>query len=148
MNNVSLTGRLVKDPELRHTSNGMPVVNFVLAVKRGYKNANGEYESDFITVKGFKNKAEYVSNYIKKGYLVGIKGSIQTGSYEKHDGTRVYTTDVIIENIENYQPREQQQRGIVENNPAYQSPQQAQQHVQDNNNNIFGGNYNSDSLPF
>ena len=99
MNNVSLVGRLVRDPELKNTSNGIANTRFTLAVNRKYKNAKGEREADFITCVAWRQTAELASKYLSKGSQVGITGSIQTGSYEK-DGQRVFTTEVIVDNVE------------------------------------------------
>lgn len=94
MNNVSLIGRITKDIELRYTPSGKAVTKFTIAVKRKYS----KDESDFITIQAWDKTAELVGNYLGKGSLVGIDGRIQTGSYEK-DGVKVYTTDVVAENI-------------------------------------------------
>ena len=99
MNNVSIVGNLVRDVELKYSASGVAFANLTVAVQRQFKNANGERESDFISCKAFKHTAEALANYTKKGDKIGIVGSIQTGSYEKSDGTRVYTTDVAVSSI-------------------------------------------------
>lgn len=83
---------------MKYTANGIAVVNNTIAVKRNYKNANNEYESDFINIKVFNKTAEYLANYAEKGSKVLLRGHIQTGSYEKN-GNKVYTTDIMVESI-------------------------------------------------
>lgn len=98
MNNVCLIGRLTRDPELRTTTSGISNCKFSIAVD-GRPGANGEPHTDFINIVVWRNQAENVSKYCKKGSLVGITGRIQTGSYEDQDGNTRYTTDVVAENI-------------------------------------------------
>ena len=93
MNKICLIGRLTKDVELKATPSGKEIASFNLAVQRNYKNAEGEYEADFISCKAFEKKAEIISKFFKKGSQIGIEGHIQTGSYTKDDGTTVYTID-------------------------------------------------------
>lgn len=98
MNNVCLVGRLTRDPELRTTSSGVSNCRFSIAVD-GRPGANGEPHTDFINIVVWRNQAENVSKYCKKGSLVGITGRIQTGSYQAQDGTTRYTTDVVADNV-------------------------------------------------
>jgi single-strand DNA-binding protein len=104
MNRVILVGRLTKDPELRYTPNGKAVVSFSLAVKRQFKNAQGEYEADFPNVVQWSG-AENTANYLKKGSLAGVDGRIQTRSYEGQDGKRVYVTEVMAESVQFLEPK-------------------------------------------
>ena len=99
MNNVSLIGRLTKDPELRNTADGTAVCSFSLAVGRGFKNANGEYDADFINCSAWRNTAEFVSKYFKKGQQVGICGQIRTRKWDDNGTTR-YSTDVVAEKVD------------------------------------------------
>jgi single-strand DNA-binding protein len=97
MNHVSLIGRLTKDVELRYTANNnTAVASFTLAVNRQFKKESEDRQADFITCKAFGKSAEFIEKYFKKGSQMGIEGRIQTGSYDK-EGTRVYTTEVIVE---------------------------------------------------
>lgn len=100
INNVTLVGRLTRDPELRYTPSGVAVTKFTLAVNRNFSNQNGEREADFINIVTWRKQAENCANYIKKGSLVGIVGRIQTGKYENNEGRTVYTTDVVAENVQ------------------------------------------------
>lgn len=85
LNQTVVVGRIVKDPELKETDNGRKVTNITLAVPRSFKNINGEYETDFIPCVLWKGVAETTTLYCKKGDLVGIKGRIQTRTFEKED---------------------------------------------------------------
>lgn len=82
MNRVMLTGRLTKDPELRRTTNGNSMVRFTLAVNRAFRTP-GQPEADFLFCVAFGKTAENVARYLHKGSLIGVEGSIQTGSYVK-----------------------------------------------------------------
>lgn len=97
-NTVILVGRLYKDIELRTTQSGMKTCYLPLAITRNYKNAEGKYETDFVNCICFKQIAEMCSNYLKKGDLIGIKGMIQSRSYEK-DGKKIYATDIVVEKL-------------------------------------------------
>lgn len=100
MNNVFLTGRLTKDPELKTFQNGsLQVASFTLAVQRKKDGKADSPDADFISIKCFGKLAENVFKYVHKGRLVGIGGRIQTGSYEK-DGKKIYTTEIIARTIE------------------------------------------------
>lgn len=99
MNNVILMGRLTADPEIRHTANNEhSIASFTLAVDR--RVAKGEQKADFIRCQGWDKKAEFAEKYLRKGTKVLIGGRIQTGSYKDKDDKTVYTTDVVIEEIE------------------------------------------------
>ena len=98
LNQIVIVGRLVKDPELRETETGKKVTNITLAVPRSYKNVNGEYDTDFIDCTLWTGVAENTSEYCKKGDLLGVKGRVQTRSYEKDDDKK-YVTEVIAEKV-------------------------------------------------
>lgn len=99
MNKVILAGRLTKDAEIRNASSDKKVARCTLAVNRTYKREDEEQSADFINLVSFKNQADFLEKYGKKGTKFIITGRIQTGSYEK-DGTRIFTTDVIVEQLE------------------------------------------------
>lgn len=98
LNQVVLVGRLVKDPEVKETSNGNSVSRITLAVPRSYKNVNGEYETDFINCTLWQLVATNTKEYCKKGDIVGVKGRIESHTYEK-DGETKYVTEVIAEKV-------------------------------------------------
>jgi len=100
MNKVVLIGRLTKDPDLRFTpGTGRAVATFTLAVNRRFK-SQGQPDADFIPVVVWGKTAENTANYVTKGRLVGVSGSIQTRSYEAKDGTRRYVTEVVADSVE------------------------------------------------
>lgn len=96
MNNVSLVGRLTKDPELKTTQSGLSVCRFTVAVDRPYS----KDQTDFINCVAWKKTAEFINNYFCKGQRIALTGSIQTGSYTDKDGRTVYTTDINVNNVE------------------------------------------------
>ena len=100
MNSVVLIGRLTKDPEIRYTANTQTAVaTFTVAIDRPIR-AGGEKQTDFPRVIVFGKQAENCEKYLAKGRLVGVQGSIQTGSYQNKDGVTVYTTDVVANRVE------------------------------------------------
>lgn len=108
MNKVVLIGRVTRDPELRYTASNIPSARFTLAVNRPFENQNGEREADFINIVVWRKQAENVKKYVNKGSLIAVEGRIQTGSYEK-DGQRVYTTDVVADNVQFLESKSQSQ---------------------------------------
>ena len=98
MNKAILVGRLTKDPELKTTASGVSVCSFTIAVNRRFRNAEGNYDADFINCVAWRQSAELLAKYFTKGRMVGIVGSIQTRNYEK-DGQRVYVTEVSVEEV-------------------------------------------------
>lgn len=100
MNNVSLIGRLTKDPEVRYTSGSqIAVARFNIAVDRP-RGKDKEKETDFPSIIVFGKQAENCERYLGKGRLVGIQGRIQTGNYTNKSGDKVYTTEVVATRIE------------------------------------------------
>lgn len=100
LNSTCLVGRLTKDPELRYTPSNQAVATFSLAVNRNFKSQNGEREADFINCVIWRQQAENLANWSKKGALIGITGRIQTRSYENQQGQRVYVTEVVAEQFQ------------------------------------------------
>lgn len=97
LNHVVLMGRLTKDPETNFIQNSnSSVTRFSLAVERDYKAANEERKADFINCTAWNKTGEFVSKYFKKGSLIAVSGSIETGSYTNKDGAKVYTTEVRV----------------------------------------------------
>lgn len=141
INRVILVGRLTKDPEYRQTPNGVSVATFTLAVNRTFTNSQGEREADFINVVVFRKQAENVSKYLSKGSLAGVDGRIQSRNYENNEGRRVFVTEVVADNVQFLEPKNNNQQ----NN---QSQQQGQAPA---NNNPFSNNnadIDTDDLPF
>lgn len=94
INTVALTGRLTADPELKHTSNGIAVVSFCVAVNRRFK----DQQADFINCVAWRQTAEFICKYFVKGQMIGLEGSIQTRNYTDQDGNKRNATEVLVEN--------------------------------------------------
>jgi len=140
INRVILVGRLTKDPEYRQTPSGVSVATFTLAVNRSFTNSQGEREADFINVVVFRKQAENVSKYLSKGSLAGVDGRIQSRSYENKEGRRVFVTEVVADNVQFLEPKNNNQQ----NNQSQQGQASA-------NNNPFSNNnadIDTDDLPF
>jgi single-strand DNA-binding protein len=123
MNNVSLVGRLVRDPEVRYGQNeSVSVAKFSLAVERKWKR-DGEPTVDFINCTVFGKSAEFTEKYFRKGMRVAITGRIQTGSYKNKDGQTVFTTEIIVESQEIAQSKsESNESSTASNAEAGKSP--------------------------
>jgi len=147
INNVVLVGRLTKDAELRYTPSNVAVATFTLAVNRPFKNEAGEREADFINCVIWRQSAENLANWAKKGSLIGITGAIQTRNYENQQGQRVYVTEVIASNFQLLESRSSQQnnQGYQDNHGGYQ-----QQHNYGNQGGNFqnGNNQGGYQSPF
>lgn len=94
MNNVSLAGRMTRDCELKYTQDGKAIGNFTIAINKRYK----KDEANFINCVAFGKTAELIAEYVKKGHLLGVTGSIETSSWEK-DGQKHYKTEVAVDQI-------------------------------------------------
>ena len=99
MNNTLLVGRLVAEPEFKEFEGGKRVSNITLAVPRSYKNENGEYEADFIDCVLWDSVAQNTAEYCKKGDLVGVRGRIQTNTYETETGEKRKVTQVVADRV-------------------------------------------------
>ncbi|MCG1138989.1 single-stranded DNA-binding protein [Staphylococcus epidermidis] len=137
INNVTLVGRLTKDPNVRQTQSNVTVAQFTLAVDRNFTNAQGEREADFINIVVFRNQAEQVGKYLAKGRLCGVEGRMQSRKYEK-DGQMVFVTEVVANSVQfldsgNKQNQQQNNNYQLKQNNGYQPPQ--------NNNYQQQGNY-------
>lgn len=97
MNRVMLIGRLTAKPELRYTGSNVPYARFTVAVNRQFNNQDGNREADFINVIVWRKQAEVICNYFDKGNQIAIEGRLQTGSYDAQDGSKRYTTDVVLD---------------------------------------------------
>lgn len=120
MNKAILVGRLTRDPELKTTGSGTSVASFTLAVNRRFKNAEGNYDADFINCVAWRQSAEYLCKNYSKGDMVGISGSIQTRNYEK-DGSKVYITEVVADEIHYVGGRKQTEASAQTDEPEQDS---------------------------
>jgi len=98
INQLVMVGRVAQDPELKTLDSGKQVANITLAVPRNYKNAEGVYETDFINATLWNGVAENFCDYCKKGDMVGVKGRLESDTYEK-DGNKVHTLNVVAEKV-------------------------------------------------
>lgn len=103
MNVASLVGRLVRDPQAIGTKGA---VGFTIACRRDYKNAQGEYDADFINCRVFARQGEYALANLHKGDLVSVLGSISTGSWTDAQGVKRYSTDIMVRSLNNLSPRQ------------------------------------------
>nr|DAO28675.1 MAG TPA: Single strand binding protein [Caudoviricetes sp.] len=125
INNVTLIGRLTRDAELRYTPSNIATAQFNIACNRNFKNANDEYDADLINCVMWREQAERFCNWTRKGMLVGITGRIQTRNYENQQGQRVYITEVVAENFQVLEKRDNtaNQNSMTEQMPpSYTSP--------------------------
>ncbi len=99
MNKVVLVGRITKDPELKKTSSDIYYVQFTIAVNRQFKSNTGERQADFISCIAWRQTAEIISKYVRKGQQIGIDGSIQTRNYDDQNGIKHYVTEVVVDNF-------------------------------------------------
>ena len=99
INQVTIVGRLTRDPELKATTEGTPVAHVTLAVNRQFRNQKGEIEADFISCTLWRKAAQNTAQYCKKGSVLGITGRIQTRHYDTPEGKRVYITEVIADTV-------------------------------------------------
>ena len=99
INTIIIEGRLTADPKLRYTSQGTPVANFRLASNRPYKNAQGDYEADFVDVVVWRKMAEAVGNNLSKGRLVSVQGRFQTRQYDDQSGTRRTAYEIMAQQV-------------------------------------------------
>ena len=140
MNSICLVGRLTKNVELRYTPSNVAVATFTLAVKRTFKNENGEREADFINCVMWRQQAENLASWAKKGALIGITGRIQTRSYDNQQGQRVYVTEVVAEQFQLLESKGQGNQT--------QQRQQAQQQAPDFSRQGAPMDISDDMLPF
>lgn len=143
MNKVILMGRLTADPELRQTTSGIASCRFTVAVNRRFADKNtGERQADFISCTAWRQTAEFVSRYFRKGSMICVEGTLRTGSYadRNHPDVTHYTTDVFVDNVEFTGSKAESQGSpsysAPQNNYNYQTPaQQAPAAAQPANNN-------------
>ena len=170
-NNVVLVGRITKDVELSMSTAGTPYSSFTLAVNRAFKGKDGQGKADFISCKAFNKQAENLARYCGKGSLIAVVGSIQVSNFQGKDGNTVYRTEVLANNVQFLDTRNQRQQQQQPTNNNFNSfnqgqpnamdiiNQQHQQHQQQgmnfnntgirNNNTVFdnfGNNFNPDDF--
>jgi single-strand DNA-binding protein len=135
LNTAIIMGRLTADPELRKTPAGVDVTRFTVAVDRGYAKQGEEKKADFISVVAWRQTAEFVCKYFRKGSMIAVQGSIQTGSYEK-DGVKRSTFEINADNVSFCGSKNDGQSG----NSSQNEPQAT--------GTAYDIGYDDDSLPF
>jgi single-strand DNA-binding protein len=148
MNRVVLVGRLVRDPnELRRSANNNAVISFTVAVDNRFTKQE-DRKADYVPCVAWNKTAEIVSQYAKKGSLVGVEGRLQSRNYEK-EGQKVFVLEVIVDNIQFLESKAAaEQRRAAEASapsPRYESSKQSAPEVEDDSSQI---NLNDDDLPF
>lgn len=160
INRVILVGRITKDPEIRYLQNGTSTVSFTVACDRPFVSQNGERGADFINCVAWRQTADFISRYIKKGYMLSVEGRIQTRQYQDQQGQTRYVTEVLAESVQNLQPRDPNQAqpaGYQQNynqgfnnqgyqNNQYQQPRQG--YSQPSEDQVLDLNVSDDDLPF
>ncbi len=135
-------GRTTNDIDLRYSQKGTAVGNFTLAITRRMD----KEKTDFIRCVAFGKTAELLAQYVKKGHQLGIEGTVQTGHYDDKDGKRVYTTDVIVNNMQFLESKGSQQSQASQQAPQQNNNQVAQQpNLQNQGQQI---DIQDDDLPF
>ena len=93
-------GRLTKEPEIKNTSNQIPVCTFTLAIDRKFKDKDGNKQTDFINCVAWRQTATFISSYFHKGNRIAVVGSVQTRSFDGDDGKKVYITEILVDEAE------------------------------------------------
>lgn len=132
MNTVQLVGRLTKEVDLKFTSSGTAVGSFTIAVNRSFTNQQGEREADFINCVIWRKAAENLASFTRKGSQIGIEGRIQTRNYENQQGTRVYVTEIVVNNFHLLEPR-----SVTEQRPAGETSSSEQTNSYNNNQSSY-----------
>ncbi len=155
MNRVILVGRITKDPELKRTNSDIAYVQFTIAVNRSYQNKSGERQADFISCVAWRQTAELIARYIRKGNQIGLEGQIQTRQYDDPNGITRYVTEVMCEQIHFLEPKRQEEMQPYNDVPyqprqqpkPYQpNPSPKQESPFDTSNSTF--DITGDDLPF
>lgn len=124
INSCVLVGRIVNDPELRYTPTGMAVCSFRLAVDRGgRKDESGEKLTDFLDIVCFGKQAEFVSQYLDKGSLIGVEGRIQSRTWQTQEGQKRYSVEIVANTVQALESRQEAERRRAARGPA--APAQA-----------------------
>lgn len=172
INRVVLVGRLTKDVEVRKTQTGLSVASFTVACDRRVSKSqdNSQQTADFINCVAWRQSADFLGQYARKGAMVGVDGRLQTRSYDRQDGTKAYVTEVVCDNVnileskaastaratqsyDNSSYNNYQQPSYQPQPTAYQQPQQATYQPQSAVEDAFSNeqpplDISNDDLPF
>lgn len=157
INRVVLVGRLTRDVEVRKTSGGLSVASFTVACNRRVSgNAQNQQSADFISCVAWRQTADFLGQYARKGALVGVEGRIQTRNYDDRDGKKVYVTEIVCDSVQLLESKSQSQNRDY-GNTANEYPSMPETNSFDSSNDSFGGSdfdtgpsldISSDDLPF
>ena len=155
INRVVLVGRITRDPEMQQTNTGVPYVRFSVACNRPFKDQNGERTADFINCIAWRQQADFMRNYVRKGNMIGVEGRIQTNSYVDANGNNRTAFDVYVDSITNLEPSTNRQDNGYEpqppfggNNNGYQSQTNYQQETMNEPKKSVEFEVSEDDLPF
>ena len=114
MNQVGLVGHLTKDPTLRQLNENKSTVNFVIAINRTFRNSQGGVDADYLLCVAWGKLAERIAKYCGKGSLIGVRGRLQSKTYTNKDNIKVYTTEVIVEDVRFFALKQREEQLAVE----------------------------------
>lgn len=146
MNNVSLTGRITKDPELRYTPNQKAYIMFTIAVDRGYKDVQGNKLSDFIPCVAWGTQADFIGKYVKKGNLIEITGNIQSRMYQNQQGENRVIIEVVLNSVSNLTPKPKEEAPHPQEPSTFNPQYQKYQTPQNQNPTTF--TFDDEDFPF
>lgn len=145
INRVILMGRLVADPELRQTPNGVSVCAFRIAVNRNFVGKDGKQQADFIDIVAWRQSAEFVSKYFSKGKMIIAEGSIQTRNYEDKNGSKRTAVEVVADNVQFGEPKGSSEKPGID--IRYGEPEQGEMNADTGDFSEMAVG-DSDDLPF
>lgn len=150
MNKIIITGNLCKDIDLRYTPSNVAVIQNTVAVRNDFKNANGDYDSEFINIVVWRQSAEFLSKYAAKGSKVFVEGRLTNRSYDKQDGTKGYITEIVADKVELLGSKKDGERPAPEYTGQVEQPEQQEQKVETDPFAEFGDEVvlTDDELPF
>lgn len=122
LNIVAMVGRITKDPEIKRLSEGRVQTSFILAVNRNFKNQKGEVDADFVLCSVWGKVAENTVKYCGKGSLVGLNGRIQSRTYEREDGSRVFVTEVVADEVRFFATKQRTEHSSPRTDPLPPPP--------------------------
>lgn len=145
LNCAIIMGRLTAEPELRTTGNGISVCSITVAVDRNYQRQGQELETDFINVVAWRQTAEFITKYFRKGQMIAVQGSIQTRNYEDRNGNKRTAVEILADNVSFCGSKNEQAQGNQAPPPAYAAAAAAATAPQDTG---YDEPLDDDDLPF
>lgn len=126
LNCVTMVGRLARDPEMRTTNDGTPVMNCAIAVDRDVKSQNGERLTDFFNIAAWRNTANFIGQYFHKGDLIGITGRLQLDNYVDREGNNRSTPQIVVSTANFVAPKERRDNDGQDNGQGYRQQNRQQ----------------------